>query len=200
MTCSASLELYLKKLQQLKTSSPTTPSPYAPVSQVIEGFDHRSTRKYSTLEVNENTSRAGAHQDPPAPLPAMIAGPGVHKLINGEWRQTCRGGRLYIDGLVDLTYGPIDVVILDGNFLHGITNLRDLPDAKMSSRPELVRFSLIRFADWQREKMKKYANYQGGWREEWIADVPWKEGYEPPAPEDVGEPSMRGARAASRHM
>ena len=130
----------------------------------------------------------------------MIAGPDVHKLIDGEWRQACRGGRLYIDGLVDLTYGPIDVVILDGNFLHGITNLRDLPDAKMSSRPELVRFSLIRFADWQREKMKKYANYQGGWREEWIADVPWKEGYEPPAPEDVGEPSMRGARAASRHM
>ena len=77
---------------------------------------------------------------------------------------------------------------------------RHLPDAKMSSRPELVRFSLIRFADWQREKMKKYANYQGGWREEWISDVPWKEGYEPPAPEDVGEPSMRGARAASRHM
>ena len=38
------------------------------------------------------------------------------------------GGRLFLaDGLVDISYGPTDVVLLDGNIPHGITNLRDLP-------------------------------------------------------------------------
>ena len=38
------------------------------------------------------------------------------------------GGRLVIvDGLFDISYGPKDVVLIDGNILHGITGLRDLP-------------------------------------------------------------------------
>ena len=52
------------------------------------------------------------------------------------------GGRLFLaDGLVDISYGPTDVVLLDGNIPHGITTLRDFPGQGGVSRPELERFT-----------------------------------------------------------
>ena len=80
------------------------------------------------------------------------------------------GGRLFFaDGLVDISYGPTDVVLLDGNIPHGITNLRDLPGQGTTTRPELRRFSVILFSDFKREGMKKHGNYDGGM---------WEEGHE----------------------
>ena len=81
------------------------------------------------------------------------------------------GGRLFLaDGLVDISYGPTDVVLLDGNIPHGITNLRDLPGQGTTTRPELRRFSVILFSDFKREKgMRKHGNYDGGM---------WEEGHE----------------------
>ena len=81
------------------------------------------------------------------------------------------GGRLFLaDGLVDISYGPTDVVLLDGNIPHGITNLRDLPGQGTTTRPELRRFSVILFSEFKREKgMRKHGNYDGGM---------WEEGHE----------------------
>ena len=76
------------------------------------------------------------------------------------------------DGLFDLSYGPTDVVLLDGNIFHGITGLRDLPGEGQTSRRELERFSAILFSSFKREKMSW--NYQGSWEESWMDSVVWK--------------------------
>ena len=82
------------------------------------------------------------------------------------------GGRLFLaDGLVDISYGPTDVVLLDGNIPHGITNLRDLPGQGTTTRPELRRFSVILFSEFKREKgMRKHGNY--------VMGAMWEEGHE----------------------
>ena len=86
--------------------------------------------KFTTLGVNEGSKLCGIHHDPPTPLPALIAGntTWVYVMSAHAWRQTCGGGRLFLaDGLFDLSYGPRDVIILDGRFAHGVTTLRQLP-------------------------------------------------------------------------
>ena len=134
--------------------------------------------KLSTLKVNEGSSKMGVHMDPTAPLPALVAGPGlcVPDPLTGELKPTGAGGRLFLaDGLVDISYGPRDVVIFDGNIPHGITNLRDLPGAGQASRAELTRFSAIMFADFARERgQKQYGNFSSAWRAEWRNKVLWK--------------------------
>ena len=102
----------------------------------------------TTLLFNNGASKVGNHRDPPSIMPALIAGPGMsHKGPHG-WSPGGVGGRVYLaDGLVDLSYGPRDVVLLDGNFAHGITSLRALPGQGGQKRaPELERFSLILFS------------------------------------------------------
>jgi hypothetical protein len=42
--------------------------------QVIHNMDVRAHLQVTTLMVNEGSSRCGVHHDPPAPLPALIAG------------------------------------------------------------------------------------------------------------------------------
>ena len=46
-----------------------------PCSQVIEGMDIGAHLEMTTLLINEGSSRCGIHHDPPAPLPALVAGP-----------------------------------------------------------------------------------------------------------------------------
>ena len=80
------------------------------------------------MAVNEGSSEIGIHHDPPCPLPALICGPGLHRWGPTGWEATGCGGRLFLaDGLFDLSYGPRDVVLLDGNLVHGVTKLGDLP-------------------------------------------------------------------------
>ena len=131
----------------------------------------------STLLVNENSSRCGIHHDMPTPFPAMILGQGTSTLSpGGSWQPQAAGGRLFLaDGLFDISYGPMDVVMLDGNHPHGITNLRDLPGKGGSSRPELKRFSIIMFSTFAREdRMRKHGNYEGMWIPAWMNKVVWK--------------------------
>ena len=81
-----------------------------------------------------------------------------------------------MDGLFDISYGPADVVLLDGNILHGITGLRDHPGKGTASRPELERFSAILFSSFKREGgMWGHGNYDGMWEESWVDAVMWKE-------------------------
>ena len=42
-----------------------------------------------------------------------------------------RAAVVVADGLFDISYGPTDVVLLDGNVPHGITNLRELPSGPL---------------------------------------------------------------------
>ena len=61
------------------------------------------------------------------------------------------GGRLVLlNGLFDLSYGPCDVVLLDGNQLHSITSL--CTKCQDKGRKELERFSLILFSTFKRSK------------------------------------------------
>ena len=75
-----------------------------------------------------------------------------------------RGPRLFLaDGLFDISYAPLDAVMLDGNIPHGITNLRDFPGQGGTSRPELERFSVIVTSTFAREGM----NCEGSWQLFW---------------------------------
>ena len=144
--------------------------------QVIQGIEHEKYLKMSTLMVNEGSSRAGPHHDMPCPFPALICGQGMSELVGDKWVTQGCGGRLFLtDGLFDISYGPEDMVLLDGNILHGITGLRDLPGGGQKSRPELERFSVIVFSDFRREKgMWGHGKYQGMWQESHMSSVLWK--------------------------
>ena len=139
-------------------------------------MDHEQYIKLSTLKLNEGSSQAGPHHDMPCPLPALIFGPGMCELVDGEWCPCGVGGRLFLaDGLFDISYGPKDVVLLDGNIVHGITGLRDHPGKGMTSRRELERFSAILFSDFKREKpMWAHGKYEGMWQESHTSSVLWK--------------------------
>ena len=96
--------------------------------------------------------------------------------MNGEWQLCGGGGRLFLaDGLFDLSYGPRDVVLLDGNVPHGITRLSG-PKGVSAKRTELERFSLIMFSTFKRrDRMLKHGNYSPMWQNEWENAVLYKE-------------------------
>ena len=94
------------------------------------------------------------------------------------------GGRLFsADGLWDHQYSPQDVVLLDGNYAHGVTTLKCLPgQGDVKGRTELERFSVIVFNKFMREKMKSGHNYDAMWKPNWRQFVPWRAGCEPVKP------------------
>ena len=190
----------------------------------------------TTLRVNEGSSRCGIHHDPPAPLPALVAGPTSWMLAPGpcvshsdwlpsgasrvekhqepvlsstshlQWRPKHKGGRLYIfDGLWDLSYGPRDVVLLDGRFTHGVSGLRDLPGTNQdSTRAELQRFSLILFSTWQREKMKREktmrrTGHLAQWQDAWWPSVIWADNFQMHVATDSSLPLKRRRKPMQRY-
>jgi hypothetical protein len=200
-------------------------------------MDTRAHLEFTSLKVNEGSTRCGIHHDPPAPLPALIAGATGWRLVTppsepaqqdppaqdiaisppaspskqtpsfptaarAHWVPKHKGGRLFLfDGLWDLSWGPQDLVILDGRFTHGVTALRDLPGTNQTGpRAELTRYSVILFSAWKRAKMKGEKRLREGhlsqWQEEWMDAVPWL-CYGRSAPtDDMFAPTMlSGARA-----
>ena len=107
------------------------------------------------------------------PFPALILGQGQHELKEGSWQPRGAGGRLFIaDGLFDISYGPTDIVLLDGNIPHGITNLRDFKGKGTCARAQLERFSAILFSSFKREKaMRKHGNYLYAWSPDHMSSV-----------------------------
>ena len=105
----------------------------------------------------------GVHHDPDAPLPAAIGGSGMSHLRDGEWTCLGGGGRLFMaDGMFDLSYGPRDLVLLDGTHPHGVTNLKGIHhDGLEGERSELERFSLIAFSTFARGTKSRF------WRSDW---------------------------------
>lgn len=143
-------------------------------------MDHELYLNFNTLRINQGSSKIGIHRDPTCPLPAVVAGPTIHELDGqGGWRPKARGGRLFLaDGLFDLSYGPRDAIILNGNLAHGVTTLRDLPGAGgVKGATEIERFSCIVFSDFCKGKVVKEGNYDPTWNEkEMGAKVILKEG------------------------
>jgi hypothetical protein len=141
-------------------------------AQVISSIDHNHYLNLSTLLLNEGNSRCGIHHDMPCPFPALILGQGSHELVDGVWQCRAVGGRLFLaDGLVDISYGPTDIVLLDGNIPHGITNLRDFKGKGTCARAQLERFSAILFSGFKRDKMKKHGNYVYAWSPDHMSSV-----------------------------
>ena len=137
--------------------------------------------RLSTLVVDQGQSKLGVHRDPPGPLYAMIAGPGNYAWNGSEWQQVMQGARLIlVDGWFDISYGPRDLVFLDGNYMHGISSLCDLPRQKPT---QLERFSMIFFCPFARVGMPAACNeYHNEWREEMLSSVLWRPGMKPPSP------------------
>ena len=79
---------------------------------------------------------------------------------------------MVLDGLIDLSYGPRDLVLLDGNYLHTMGRLRALPTRDGVKVLPLERRSFIIFNRWQRQKMGK-GRHDPCWDEKWRASVPW---------------------------
>jgi len=142
----------------------------------MDDFDVRAHLSLSTLMTNEGQSELGIHHDPPCPLPALVAGPTVFRWdpVSGGWHAAAAGGSfLLVDGMFNLSYGPRDVLLVNGNYLHGVTGLRDVPGAGQVSRPELQRFSSILFNTWERAKgMMKTDNFGQDWTARWAISMP----------------------------
>ena len=121
---------------------------HTPLAQVVEGFDFEADLHMSSLVVDECTSRLGVHRDPASPMPALVAGTTVYSLgADGKEVRVASGGRLFqADGLFDLSYGPYDAVLMDGNLAHGVTCLAALKGrGHLQGRAPLRRSSLIVF-------------------------------------------------------
>jgi hypothetical protein len=101
----------------------------------------------------------GVHRDPMALCPACIFGHTTYTLENNTWSNDNKGGILYIlDGLFALDYGPCDIVIMDGNIAHGVTQVQ----RDNVKRAPTERFSAILFCTWNRRKgMCKPGRYTG---------------------------------------
>ena len=153
---------------------------------------------------------SGSSRDPPPPITTSIppsplpsASSSFMPSEGGDWVCIGEGGELYLaDGAIKVPYGPRDLVLINGNFMHGVFMLRDPKGGKavVAGRPEFERFSAIMFNTWQRcEAQQKSTDparqYSGRWREEWWAAVPWQEGMGPKQAEtDLSQPRQKKAR------
>ena len=114
------------------------------------------------------------HRDPGTPIPAAVFGPGTAcQTENGKWVEQCKGGRLFLlNGLIDISYSPLDGTFLDGCEPHGPTSLKPLKEeAAKKNRKPLKRFSVVMFCRYQKGNGENYGNYNGTWKEEWRADI-----------------------------
>lgn len=141
---------------------------------VCMGMDMKAHLHLATLRLDGTSSKLGAHRDPPSPMPALIGGATTHFMgENNTWQAHARGGKLVLlDGLFDLAYGPRDLVILDGNFMHTVTRLRALPTPPNTRPPKLERRSFILFSRWKRMSAGK-GRHSVRWNESWRDAVPW---------------------------
>ena len=171
----AATNLYVKLMETYAKYAPLFMEQLGFPPDVVTGMDVVADMLLGSLQTNEGDSECSVHHDPNAPLPALICGPTVWWREGGAWKRRAHGGKLMlVDGMFNLEYGPRDVVLLDGSFLHGVSRLQELGGTQhMESRPQLSRFSMIVFNRWNRAKRISRA-WSGEWCESWRDAVPWK--------------------------
>ena len=90
---------------------------------------------------------------------AGIFGRGNYLHNHGQCSRNSNGGDLVIvDGMIRIKRSPFDFVLMDGNYCHAVSNLRQLgtPDED----PGLCRFNFSLFITFMRERMKAPGNYK----------------------------------------
>lgn len=104
--------------------------------------------------------KIGNHCDPPVRSPALVTGSTtfIPDKMNQKWNRDPNlksGGNLYLaDSMLSLDYHPQDLVMFDGNILHGVTDLCGTELQKLS------RFSIVLFSRHDKDgKIKKYNTY-----------------------------------------
>ena len=111
---------------------------------IMDQLNDFNKLKFGSALLNENTSKMSMHRDAKSPLPTLLAGSTnyVYNSTKKEFMKKQNGGDLFIaDGLLPLSYGPRDIVLLNPNVFHGITNLQALPGRVNNC--QMFRFSYI---------------------------------------------------------
>mmetsp|Transcript_6036 Transcript_6036/g.10171 ORF Transcript_6036/g.10171 Transcript_6036/m.10171 type:complete len:498 (-) Transcript_6036:110-1603(-) len=118
--------------------------------------------------IRQHINKLGIHTDPSNKLPTLICGPTVY-LWNDDtkdWTQrVCDGGRLVmVDGAIYLEYLPQDVIILNGNILHTITELTQKKRGK-HVKGGYTRFSVQLYSGYNRGNNKhgRYGSFSCQW-------------------------------------
>ena len=118
--------------------------------------------------IKQHKHQLGIHSDPSSRFPHCVFGKTINDWDDStrEWVRSCDGGKLIlVDGCMPLDYGPSDVVFLNGNYLHGITNLKPKKGHKQVKGETLSRFSMQLYSDYQRNENKhgKYGTFSSKW-------------------------------------
>jgi len=116
------------------------------------------------LAANRLTAKhnMGQHTDPPVPSPALAAGSTnfVPDYEKRTWSRKQKGGNLYLaDSMICLDYHPQDVVLFDGNMLHGVTAIGG------EANNSLSRFSIVLFSRHRKDGsgIRDYGKYDGSY-------------------------------------
>ena len=116
----------------------------------------QSTIELSTLVVSRNLP-IGIHRDPHTPVFAAVFGHTTYQYTKGLWKNNNKGGSLFfVDGLLDLSYSPRDIVLMDGNIAHGVTAV-----GRNRECVSVERFSGIMFSTFERRRVLTPGKYSG---------------------------------------
>jgi|SaaInl74LU_5_DNA_1037368.scaffolds.fasta_scaffold14621_1 hypothetical protein len=112
----------------------------------------------NTNVLDDDLSKMGIHHDPSTPTPALACGTTnfVYDEGHHQWNPKNHGGRLFLaEGMISMEYSPTDILVFDGNILHGVTPMRPLRDDQ--AQQQYNRFSIIMFSRYGRSRqMKKH--------------------------------------------
>lgn len=114
-------------------------------------------------KIQQTKNKMGIHSDPSLPYPSLIFGPTVNKWndVLEKWVRSCEGGNLFLaDGFIKLSYSPFDVVFINGNASHGVTNLKG-GKGSGNQTTAFSRFSMQLYPNYKRNENKhgKYGSY-----------------------------------------
>ena len=118
--------------------------------------------------IGQYKNKLGIHTDPSSMLPTLVCGPTVYSWNDEtkDWSQrVCDGGRLVlVDGSIYLEYLPQDVIILNGNVLHTITELTQKKGGELV-KGGYTRFSVQLYSAFNRGKNKhgRYGTFSCKW-------------------------------------
>mmetsp|Transcript_32659 Transcript_32659/g.66624 ORF Transcript_32659/g.66624 Transcript_32659/m.66624 type:complete len:486 (-) Transcript_32659:48-1505(-) len=118
--------------------------------------------------IKQYSDKMGIHSDPSSWFPSCIFGPTIYKwdVNTGRWGdRICDGGRLVlVDGCIFLEYLPQDVIVLNGNLLHGVTRLQQKKQGTQL-KGGYSRFSIQMYTNYNRNEnpRSRYGSFSCKW-------------------------------------